>query len=234
RHVQPGDAVITAEQWSEVCLRYYLHRVPPRVHFGSVYSVMLAEMYANVQPTWFLTAGEPEAPAVRDYICRYPLLAASELESFRLHYAPSLQHFVQHRAAAEDLRALAAALGPNLALHSGRDDELFRGDGWQGPEGAKGEEFRWATAKQASLLIPRNGARDRRVTVQALPLMHPSLPPQTMELSLNGRSLGTVTMTSRWRDYAFNAPAALWRDGLNALTFTFGRVTVPATLGPPS
>jgi hypothetical protein len=230
RHVQPGDAIITAEEWSEVCLRYYLRHLPPRVGLGSVNSVTLAAMYANVKPTWFVTAGPADAAPVRDWICRYPLLAASELEDFQLHYAPSLQHFVQHRAAAEDLRALSAALGPNIALHSGRDDELFRGAGWQGPEGAKGEEFRWATAKQATLMIPRSGARDRRVIVHALPLAHPSLPPQAIALSINGHALGAQTMTFEWRDYAFDAPAAVWREGLNALTFDFGRVTVPATL----
>jgi MFS family permease len=230
RHVQPGDAIITAEEWSQVCLHYYLRHLPPNVGLGSVNSVTLAEMYANVKPTWFVTAGPSDAGTVRDWICRYPLLAASELEEFRLHYAPSLQHFVQHRAAAEDLRALSVALGANVTLHSGHDDELFRRDGWQGPEGAKGEEFRWATAREASLMIPRTGAHDRRVIVHALPLAHPSLPPQTIELSINGHALGTQTMTFEWRDYAFDAPAAVWREGLNALTFHFGRVTVPATL----
>jgi hypothetical protein len=240
RHVQPSDAIVTAENWSEVCLRYYLRRLPPRVRLVTVNSVMLAEMFANAQPTWFVTAGEPDAAPVRDWICRYPLLAASEREDFRLHYAfgpaaeppraPSLQHFVQHRAASEDLRALAAALGENVTLHSGRDDELFRGDGWQGPEGAKGEEFRWATAKQASLLIPRLAPRNRRVVAHVLPFGHPSLPEQTMALSVNGRSAGAVAVPFAWRDYAFDVPAAFWREGLNTLTFTFGRVTVPATL----
>ncbi|HKS21794.1 MAG TPA: glycosyltransferase family 39 protein [Thermoanaerobaculia bacterium] len=233
RHVQPGDAIVTAEQWSDVCLRYYLRHLPPRVRVVSVNSVMLAEMFANAQPTWFVTAGEADPTPVRDAICRYPLLAAGELEGFRLHYAPSLQHFVQHRAAPEDLRALATALGPNVALHSGRDEELFRGDGWQGPEGAKGQEFRWATAKEASLRIPRLAPRDRRVVVTALPLAHRTLAPQTMTLSVNGTPVSTVTMPFEWRDYAFDAPAKLWREGLNTLTFTFGRVTIPATLGPP-
>ena len=233
RRVQPGDAIVTAEPWSDVCLRYYLRHLPPNVRVVSVNSVMLAEMFANAQPTWFVTAGEADVTPVRDWICRYPLLLAGEMEELRLHYAPSLQHFAQHRAAPEDLRALATALGANVALHSGRDDELFRGDGWQGPEGAKGEEFRWATAKEASLRIPRLGPRDRRVIVHALPLAHRALPPQTMTLSINGTQVGTVTMPFEWRDYAFDAPAKLWREGLNTLTFTFGRVTIPATLGPP-
>ena len=233
RHVQPGDAIVTAEQWSDVCLRYYLRHLPPRVRIANVNSVTLAEMFANAQPSWFVSAGEADPTPVRDWICRYPLLAAGELEGFRLHYAPSLQHFVQHRAAPEDLRALAAALGASVTLHSGRDEELFRGDGWQGPEGAKGEEFRWATAKEASLLIPRLAPRDRRVVVHALPLAHRALPPQTMTLSINGTPVSTATMTFEWRDYAFDAPARLWREGLNTLTFTFSRVTIPATLGPP-
>lgn len=233
RRAKPGDTIVAAEQWSDVCVRYYARHLPPRARIVGVGDVKLAEMFANGGPTWFVSAGWSDAATVRDWICRYPLLLAGELEEFRLHYAPSLQDFVQHRAAAEDLRALAAALGPNVALRSGRDDELFRGDGWQGPEGAKGEEFRWATAKDASLDIPRGAPRDRRVVVHALPLTHPSLPAQTMTLSVNGASVATVSMTPEWRDYAFDAPSALWREGLNELKFTFGRVTIPATLGPP-
>jgi hypothetical protein len=234
RRVKPGDTVVTAEPWSDACLRYYLRPLPPRVRVaGGVNSVMVAEMLANAGPVWFVSGGWSDGSPVRDWMCNYPLLLASEREDFRLHYAPSLSHFLQQRAAPEDLRAVAWALGPNVALHSGRDDEPFRGDGWQGPEGARGEEFRWATAKQASLLIPRLAPRDRRVVVSALPLAHPSLPPQTMQLAINGVAAGTVTMPFEWRDYTFNAPAALWREGLNELRFTFGRVTIPATLGPP-
>jgi len=234
RHVKPGDAIVTAEAWSDASLRYYLPHLPPGVRVaGGVNSVMVAEMLANGGPVWFVTAGWSDASPVRDWICRYPLLLASEREDFRLHYAPSARHFIQQRSAAEDVRAVAAALGPNVALHSGRDDELFRGDGWQGPEGGPREEFRWATAKEASLIVPRLAPRDRRVVVHALPLAHRSLPAQTMQLSLNGTNVGTVSMPFEWRDYTFNAPAALWREGLNTLTFTFGRVTVPATLGPP-
>ncbi|HEV2722097.1 MAG TPA: glycosyltransferase family 39 protein [Thermoanaerobaculia bacterium] len=230
RRAQPGDTIVAAEQWSDVCVRYYTRHLPPRARIVGVNDVKLAEMFANGGPTWFVSAGWG-ASTVRDWICRYPLLLASELEDFRLHYAPSLPDFVQHRAAAEDLRALAVALGPNVALHSGHDDELFRGDGWQGPEGPKGEEFRWATAKEASLRIPRGAPRDRRVVVHALPLSHPSLPAQTMTLSVNGASIATVTMPPEWRDYAFDIPATRWREGLNELKFTFGRVTIPATIG---
>ncbi len=232
--MKPGDAIVTAEAWSDASLRYYLPHLPPGVRVaGGVNSVMVAEMLANGGPVWFVTAGWSDASPVRDWICRYPLLLASEREDFRLHYAPSARHFIQQRSAAEDVRAVAAALGPNVALHSGRDDEVFRGDGWQGPEGPPGEQFRWATAKEASLIVPRLAPRDRRVVVHALPLAHRSLPAQTMQLSLNGTNVGTVSMPFEWRDYTFNAPAALWREGLNTLTFTFGRVTVPATLGPP-
>jgi len=234
RRVKPGDTVVTAEPWSDACLRYYLRRLPPRVRVaGGVNSVMVAEMLANAGPVWYVSGGWSDGSPVRDWMCNYPLLLASEREDFRLHYAPSLSHFLQQRAAPEDVRAVAWALGPNVALHSGRDDELFRGDGWQGAEGGRGEEFRWATAKQASLLIPRLAPRDRRVVMSALPLAHASLPPQTMQLAINGVAAGSVTMPFEWRDYAFNAPAALWREGLNTLTFTFGRVTVPATLGAP-
>jgi hypothetical protein len=67
-----------------------------------------------------------------------------------------------------------------------------------------------------------------------MPVTHPSLPPQTMTLSLNGGVVGKVTMNSYLDDYTFIAPAALWRAGINVLTFSFGRATTPASLVPGS
>lgn len=223
QHVTPGDAIVTAEAWSDVCLRYYLRGMPPAVRVVGVNNVTVAEMLTYASPVWFVSA-QPDGAPVRDWICRYPLLLAAPIEEFRLHYAPSARHFVRERSRPEDVRALAAALGPHVALRIGRDDEALRGDGWQGPEGPPGGEFRWALAKEASLVIPRAVPAHRRIGVHALPFFHRALPPQTMRVALNGHVIADLTMPVEWHDYLFDAPAPLWREGLNTLTFTFGRV----------
>jgi mannosyltransferase len=236
QHVRPGDAIVTAEQWSDVCLRYYLRHLPPDVRVVAPSDPIVAEIFVVRSPAvWIVTSAGSDRTAVGEWACRYPLLlaAVSPLdERFRLHYAPSARHFVAHRAAPEDLRALAAALGPHVALHVGKDDEVLRGDGWEGPEGAPGEEFRWVIAKEASLNVPRLAPADRRIGVRALPFSNPALPPQTMRVSLNGVAIATVTMPNEWHDYAFDAPASLWREGRNALTFSFSRLNAPAEFPP--
>jgi len=224
QHVRPGDSILTAEAWSAVCLRYYLRNVPPQVRVTGPEGIGIADILArSSKAAWLVTAGTSGDTSVREWMCRYPVLVAAPLEGFRLHYAPSAEHFVLERARAEDLRAFSAALGVHhVTIHP--SDFLF-GEGWAGSEG----DIRWAAAKEATLRIPRFGRAPRRIVVHAMPFAHPTLPPQTMRVSLNGSVLGQASMLPGWRDYEFDAP--LWRDGWNTISFAFARINAPSDFG---
>jgi hypothetical protein len=226
----PGDLVLTAEQWSEVSLRFYLMRLPRKVDLRQMSILEIAAGLANKYPATFLvTAGYSNDPTTRNWMCSYPLLLASPLENFRLHYAKG--DYLAERATPAEQRAFALGLGTHGFRLATSEDALFR-EGWASAEGAGEGAFRWAVATRATLAIPRWSARDRVIRFSALPMEHASLPPQTLRVSLNGAIVGAVVMSGGWREYAFDAPARVWRDGVNLLTFDFARANAPAALDP--
>ena len=99
------------------------------------------------------------------------------------------------------------------------------------PEAAGADAFRWVIAREATLTVPMRPIA-RRITIHALPMTHSSLPPQTMGLAINGQTVGKVAMENGWSDYAFVAPAAVWRSGLNELTLSFANAAAPVALDP--
>lgn len=228
-HVRPGDVILAAEPWSEVSLRYYLGEIDG-VKLIHMRGRGIAQLVADQSPAaWLVTAGASADPSVRQWMCRYPVLLSSPLEGFRLHYAPSAQHFLRTRSAPAEQRATSAAMGDRgFTLRMGADDDIVIGTGWAQPEGSAGDPFRWAAGRQATLLFPRPGRRDRTIRFHALPLVDPALPPQNVRVALNGRFIGTVSLAPQWSDYTIAAAGALWRDGLNTLTLDFDRANSPS------
>lgn len=214
-NAKPGDAVLAAEEWSEVSLRYYLGDAmkvigTPRVELAE----MLIERH---QATWLVSAGYSSDGSVRSWVCRYPVVMTSALEDFRLHFLGSTNELLQ-RATTPTLRAAAASfrtIAPN-------DDASF-GEGWAQAE----TDFRWANAKHATLFVPRFGKHDGVIRVHVLPL-----PPQSMRVSLNGHDLGEIALEHAWRDYTIAAPASAWRDGMNTIAFDFAHATNPSAHDP--
>ncbi|HEX8172113.1 MAG TPA: glycosyltransferase family 39 protein [Thermoanaerobaculia bacterium] len=228
-HARPGDLVVAAEPWSEICLRFYFERTPHAPELQQQSAVDVAAGLARLRPTWFVTAGFSNSLYVRNWMCRYPVVLASPLENFRLHYGGN---FLRERSTPAEQRAVAAALGEAFRLTM--REEPFFGDGWQGPEGNADDAFRWATGTRATLYLPRFAARAATLRFRVMPLDHPSLPRQTMRVTLNGTALAQLTLASDARDYAVPAPATAWRDGVNEIVFDFGRARAPSTLYPGS
>ncbi|HEX6160690.1 MAG TPA: hypothetical protein VF111_11020, partial [Thermoanaerobaculia bacterium] len=166
-------------------------------------------------PVWFVSAGNAGHSPVRDFICRYPLVLASPLENLRVHYAPSTKHLLAHRSTLAEQRAAAVAFSGTYEM----DDDTLLGEGWALPEAS----FRWAIAREASILLPVLDRRDRVIRIRALPL-----PPQTMTVLLNGTPLAAFAMTNGWRDYVVSAPQQVWREGNNTLLFRFAQTRVPS------
>jgi mannosyltransferase len=228
QRAHPGDLVLTAEPWSEVSLRFYLERLPRKIDLRQMSILEIAQgLVSNYPATFLVTAGYSNDPTTRNWMCSYPLLLASPLENFRLHYARG--DYLADRGTTAERRAFALGLGMGGLRLAMTEDALFR-DGWAAAEGEGDGAFRWAVATRASLAVARWFARDRTIRFSALPMEHAPLPPQTVHVSLNGAPLGDTTMSSGWREYAFDAPARIWRDGVNTLTFDFARANAPAAL----
>lgn len=232
-HIRRGDWIIAAESWSDVSLRYYLGPMP-LVAFAPMQGVGIAQiMTDNAPAAWLVTAGYSADPSIRNWMCRYPVVLTSALENFRLHYSPSLAHFLDERASAAEQRMVSAALGDHaFRLELGSSDELFLRDGWASAEPMGEEAFRWAVGRRATLAFPRGPARNRVIRFHAYPLTAPSLEPQTVTVSVNGATIGKVTLAPEWRDYTIEAPATSWRAGMNTVAFEFARANAPAELDP--
>ena len=223
QHVRPGDIILTAEPWSELSLRYYLGDIPG-VKLAHMKGVGIAEIMAGGSPaSWMVTAGSSSDASVRNWMCGFPLLLASPLEGFRLHYAPSRRHFLTQRSTLPEQRAVSAALGDHgFTLHLDPSDELLLGDGWANAEGEGRDSFRWAVGRRATVVVPRAAPHDRIIRLNAYPIVQ-----QTMSVSLNGHALATLPMVREWRDYDVPAPAQFWREGMNRITFSFSNSMSP-------
>lgn len=229
-HVHAGDVILTAEPWSEVSLRFYLGEIP-KVGLIHAAGVGIAQILADKAPAaWLVTAGSSGDSSVRNWMCGYPLILASSLEGFRLHYAPSRQRFLMDRSSAPEQRAVSSALGRRgFLLRFGAGDDVVLGEGWAAPD-----VMRWTIGRRATLVFPRGERHARVIRFRAYPLTHASLGAQTLRLSLNGTRLTELTMAPEWREYVVRTPAARWREGMNEVAFEFGRATAPASFDPRS
>jgi len=129
RYAGPDDLVIAAEPWSEVSLRHYLD---PRLELAYIFAPEVANVQRQLRPaTWLVTAGFNSQPATRIWMCRYPLLLASPVESFRLHYASrnatQVLNYADGWAAPEaELRWAIATRATLIVPRWGKRDDVLR------------------------------------------------------------------------------------------------------------
>lgn len=234
-HAHARDAVLTTNDWSYVCLDFYLRRLPPRVRLLSAAesASRAASVVAHNTPVWIVSAGFHRPGDVGDWSCQYPVVMASPLESFRLHYAPGLQHLLLNRLTPADTRALTARY-PTHVMHLGAESDFFLGGGWYGPEDSGDAVSRWTGPEPVSAMLIASANIDHRLLLRMMPFDYRGAPPQVATISLNAAPLARVTLDRGWKNYSFEVPRSRWRDGVNFLTVAFSRATTPASLDPGS
>ena len=174
----PDDAVLAAEPWSAVSLNWYLERLPDEPGVLLMPHVPIAErLRAQYPAVFFVTAGYDDSE-MRRWLCGFPMLAASPLENFRLHYVSRSNDFLRERAGPAEYRAASLL------------NVVTFGEGWAQPEG----DFRWAVGTRATLTFANRGTRERVLRMRVLP----SAPGQTM----NGAPLPDV-----WSEQRLMVPA---------------------------
>jgi len=233
-HAHARDAVVTTNDWSYVCLDFYLRQLPPRVRLISAgeSASRAASVVAHNEPVWIVSAGFHRAGDVGDWSCQYPVVLASPLEGFRLHYAPGLQHLLLHRLTPADTRALTARY-PTHVMTLGSDNNVFLAGGWYGPDGDPTEHARWTGAEPVSAMLIASAA-DHRLTLHMMPFDYAGARPQIATISLNAAPVARLALTPGWRDYTFDLDRTRWRDGANFLTIAFSRAEAPAAIDPRS
>jgi hypothetical protein len=114
-------------------------------------------------------------------------------------------------------------------LDLGREPmDRLAGPGWYEPENEKGILYRRSRGKRSWLRVPIRAPRDFRVTIRAR--WEYTRVPASVDLAVNGQSVGRVDLMSGWRDYAFSVPARILKPGINSFLLT-GSV-VPRRVDP--
>jgi len=127
-------------------------------------------------------------------------------------------------------RFLSDPLRPYGRVDIGGDDTWLVDDGWHAAEKEGPVTFRWA-ASPAAVLIPLDHAASLTVQVRLRPFSYPGATPQTIALTVNGRTFGPVPVPERWETLEFATGIDAWRGRVNRLQLDFGRVRAPAEVG---
>ena len=233
-HAHTRDAVVTTNDWSYVCLDFYLRRLPPRVRLISAgeSASRAASVVAHNEPVWIVSAGFHRPGDVGDWSCQYPVVLASPLEGFRLHYAPGLRHLLLNRLTPADTHALTARYSTH-AMHLGSENSFFLAGGWYGPDGDLSEGARWTGAEPVSAMLFASAA-DHRLLLHMMPFDYGGARPQIATISLNGAPVARVPLAVGWHDYTFDISRPSWRDGANFLTIAFLRAEAPSAIDKKS
>ena len=232
RHAHDGDLVMTAEGWSTVSLGFYLRQLPQRVRMVEVTDPVIAHaLLAERGRAWLVTAGHSNDVRVRGWFCQFPVVLSSRQEDLRVHYAPSASDFLGQRSLVYERRAVTEAFGGrSITLHLGSEDALFLREGWALPEGTGEEAFRWAMDGGARIVAPFVTKRDRVLSIRVTPLEHQGLPPQVMDILMNGAEVARIVLEGGTEDHEVHLPAARWSSNVNLIEFRFTRANAPAEL----
>lgn len=237
---RPGEAVLAANDWTAVCLRFYL----PRVGGGDLRlrelreSVPMAALWSREEGiAWLVTAGHLEKREIVGWMSRFAPVVPSGLGGPRVFFYPNLATLAATRGGAVDASVFGTGEGGQVELSFGWDDPLFLGSGWSRPEvssdhsGPEGRSWRWAEGRRAELVLPRPPHLSG-VSFIARPFTWAGAPPQEVEVLLDGLSLGRVLLEPGWRSYRLAVPAGVGAgegipSGLVHVELRFARATAP-------
>lgn len=111
--------------------------------------------------------------------------------------------------------------------------EIYRGEGWDRNEEIAGRSAVWATGRSTRLFLPLRDVKDRQLSVDAWPFSYAGGASQTLEVRLNGHSLGEPqTLSTGWGKYQWHVPASIQKQGLNEITLHFAWAESPRQVLP--
>ena len=92
----------------------------------------------------------------------------------------------------------------------------------------------WGTGTASSLWINLPPLREATVTLRVQPFVYAGAPPQTLTLSVNGRTLDTTTLHDGWGESVFRVPGQALASGMNRFDLAYRYCGTPADLVPDS
>ncbi len=187
-------------------------------------SVAQTGLFRLGTPVSFGEAGAAQALAFHRWLGNPFTYPASLVFSFRNGLPPGRYDLLGVN------RFLGDPVRPYGRIDIGAEDGSLVGEGWHAAEKEGPITFRWA-ASPATVLIPLDHAAPLTVQVRVHAFTYPGATPQTMALTVNGRTFGPVPVPERWETLEFTTGIDAWRGRVNRVQLDFGRVRTPAEVG---
>jgi hypothetical protein len=111
---------------------------------------------------------------------------------------------------------------------------FFIAKGWFPPEMSGDVGFAWSAGRESTLAFYLPRAWPLILELSVLPFRAPSLPPQGMEVHVNGQRAGELALEEGWRTYRLALPALALRTGINTIRFIYRVAATPAGTVPGS
>jgi Dolichyl-phosphate-mannose-protein mannosyltransferase len=251
---RPGEPIIAANRWTEVCLGYYLEEVsgkdlpeqrqlisidtdPQRV---STYwepdecALLVLGGYPSSQRLESALRGwakvrRDQIAGVQLFLLDSPALASAELSPCRERFLPPA---LRHPAPVTALAAAPRSPESLLLEFDGkttRESLLF---GWSGFETSPdGTTFVWAQGRRAGLGLHLDEPRDLQLRLDLWPLAVAGRQ-QRLVATLNSGMLGECELQQGRQTCLLAAPADRWRQGENFLELEFAYAVSPSASDP--
>ncbi len=125
----------------------------------------------------------------------------------------------------------ADTVGLDLGTPTARSNMLW---GWGASETGTAGAFVWGTGDGSALRLTISRPSPRRLVLSGRPLRYPGAPDQTVELLLNGQSIGEIRLERSWRarTYRMPVPEDAQVPGENLLELRYGFSSRPADVMP--
>lgn len=230
----PGDLVLATNDWTAVCLGYYLPRAGASVRLENAReAVPDATKRLEGEPlAWVVSGGHHASDAIRRWAAPLPLVWSHPIEAVRVWFHPDRATYVTSRVTAAEAAALASSLwlerAGRIVLDEGAAPWLI--DGWHAAErDPDGVPFRWIDGHRARLAVPARQPAPTSLTVTLMPF-DPVQPQQRVTWWLNDEPIGAFDVSGGWQTQSLDLSAVAWRDGVNLLQMTLTAAVSPASL----
>ncbi len=232
---RPGDLVLTTNEWTAVCLGYYLPRAGASVRLENAHeSVPVAQQLVDhAGLAWIVSGGHHTDEAIRRWAASRPLVWSHPVEAVRIWFHPDRATYVGNRLPATEAAGLAARFWSEAHGRLVLDDraEPWLVDGWHAVErDGRGAPFRWIDGRRARVLVARGDRPPTGVAIVLQPF-GPVQVDQRMTVRLNGVLVSSTALASGWQTQSFELPESAWRDGLSVIEIELAAAASPSSTG---
>jgi mannosyltransferase len=232
---RPGDLVLATNDWTAICLGYYLPRAGASVRLENAQeAVPDATKRLEGEPlAWVVAGGHHGDEGIRRWASRLPLVWSHPVEAIRVWFHPDRATYLTSRATVDETAALASPLWIERAGRIVLDEraEPWLIDGWHAAErDPDGVPFRWVDGHRARLAIPARQPAPTNLTVTLMPF-GPVQPRQRVSWLLNDGPIGEFDVAGGWQTQSMDLSVAAWHDGVNLLEVRLTAAASPASLG---